>query len=151
MVRNDEVAEMVRLVGIDPSKIPAGQKHVREAQAELFLRYIGYKCGLLAARPLADSYDLGLEDSALLGEFVATQITFPADNGFYRSVFDDMRRMLALVEGATGYPMTAERNEARALGFFMKAVLDDIRTLKSVQSAGIEGPNLDNRASRMSP
>lgn len=135
MIKNSEVANMLVLVGIDPARTPARQQHVAATHIALLVRYIGYKAGIQAAKQSRADYDLDKEDTAILGDFIATRLTFRATYYPDKSLFHEMRRMLALVEGATGYPMTSERNERKALIHFLKAVLDDIRQLKAKYEA----------------
>ena len=141
MVKNLEVTNMLLLVGIDPAKVPARQKHIASGHISVLIRYIGYKAGLQAARQSRDDHDLNKEPTAILGDFIERRLTFRLIDHMDRSLFHDMRRLLALVEGATGYPMTTERTEKKALVFFLKAVLDDIRQLKTEREADTEpGP-----------
>ncbi|MBY3157180.1 hypothetical protein HFO56_33185 [Rhizobium laguerreae] len=126
---------MLALVGIDPAKAPTRQQHVAAKQMSLLVRYIGYKAGLQAAKQSRCDHDLEKDDTAILGDFIATRLTFRATDYPDRSLFHEMRRMLALVEGATGYPMTSDRTERKALVHFLKAVLDDIRQLKAKYDA----------------
>ncbi|MCS4090083.1 hypothetical protein [Rhizobium sp. BK176] len=135
MVRNSEVANMLVLVGIDPAKAPARQQHVAAKHVALLVRYIGYKAGIQAAKQSRGDHDLDKKDTAILGDFIERRLTFRATDHLDKSLFHEMRRMLALVEGATGYPMTSERTEKKALIHFLKAVLDDIRQLKAKYEA----------------
>jgi hypothetical protein len=138
MVRNSEVANMLILVGIDPAKAPARQQHVAAKHVALLVRYIGYKAGIQAAKQSRVDHDLDKQDTAILGDFIERRLTFRATDPLDKSLFHEMRRMLALVEGATGYPMTSERTEQKALVHFLKAVLDDIRQLKAKYEATVD-------------
>jgi hypothetical protein len=131
MVGNLEVKNMLLLVGIDPAKVPSRQQHTASAHISVLVRYIGYKAGLQAARQNRCDHDLDKEPAAILGDFIERRLTFRAIDHMDRSLFHEMRRMLALIEGATAYPMTTERTEKKALVFFIKAVLNDIRQLKA--------------------
>jgi hypothetical protein len=131
MIRNKEVTNILLLVGIDPAKVPARHRHVASDHIDLLVRYIGYKAGLQAAKHSRPDYDLDKEDFAVLGDFIDTRLTLRRIDPMDRSLFHEMRRLLALVEGATGYPMTTERMEKKALMIFLKAVLDDIRQMQA--------------------
>lgn len=127
MIRNTEVAEMFRLVGIDPARAPSRQIHVAERHLKLLVRFIGYRAGLEAAAANRQDYDFSKEDSAVLGDFLQHRLFQRPQDHLDHSLFHDMRRMLALVEGATGYPMTSEATEKKALVFFLKGVLNHIK------------------------
>jgi hypothetical protein len=147
MVRNSEVANMLILVGIDPAKAPARQQHVAAKHVSVLVRYIGYKAGIQAAKQSRVDHDLDKKDTAILGDFIERRLTFRATDHLDKSLFHEMRRMLALVEGATGYPMTSERTERKALIHFLKAVLDDIRQLKAKYDGTIDlDPGEQNQA-----
>lgn len=151
MIKNPEVTNMLLLVGIDPAKVPARQKHVASGHISILVRYIGYKAGLQAAKQSRPDHDLGKEPTAILGDFIERRLTFRSIDHMDRSLFHDMRRLLALVEGATGYPMTTERTEKKALVFFLKGVLDDIRQLKAAYEANAEPSPVEAHAANLAP
>lgn len=142
---------MLLLVGIDPAKIPARQSHIAAKHMDILVRYVGYKAGLDASRQSRPDYDLCKEAPAILGDFIESRLTFKPIDPMDRSLFDGMRRMLALVEGATGYPMTTERMEKKAFICFLKAVLDDICKLKAEYEANAESDPVVGNAPRFAP
>lgn len=123
---NGEVANVLQLVGIDPKNVPARHAHAASRHMDILVRYVGYKAGLDAAKLSRSDYDLNKETPEILGDFIQSRITSKPLDPMDKSVFHEMRRMLALIEGATGYPMTTERMEAKALTHFLKAVILDI-------------------------
>lgn len=151
MIINREVANILLLVGIDPAKVPARQRHVASRHVDLLVRYIGYKAGLQAAKQSRTDHDLEKEDTAILGDFIERRLTFRPMDHMDRSLFHEMRRLLALVEGATGYPMTTERMEKKALMIFLKAVLADIRQMQAEYGSKTEDKPNEKRAARAVP
>ncbi|MCV9963998.1 hypothetical protein OIU34_19140 [Pararhizobium sp. BT-229] len=151
MIRNKEVANILLLVGIDPAKVPARPRHVATRHVDLLVRYIGYKAGLQAAKQSRGDHDLDKEDTAILGDFIERRLTFRPMDHMDMSLFHEMRRLLALVEGATGYPMTTERTEKKALAFFLKAVLDDIRRMKAEYGPTAATQSSDAQIARPAP
>jgi hypothetical protein len=131
MIRNSEVANILLLVGIDPAKAPARHHDIACGHVRVLARYIGYRAGQQASKQSRNDYNLQMDDTAILGDFIATRITLRRPDHLDKSLFHDMRRTLALVEGATGYPMTNDQSERKAIAAFLKAVLDDIRGLKA--------------------
>lgn len=119
---------MLELVGIDPGKVPSDASHNRARQIEVLLRFIGYRCGLEALKNNVDVVEVDGDISRALGSFIEMTMTFPRPGA--KSVTQAMNRQLALVEGATGYPMTTERHERRAMMYFLKGVMDGVRALK---------------------
>jgi hypothetical protein len=128
---NGEFREMLELVGIDPERVPAVANHVAARHVELLLRFVGYRAGLIAAAASRQLYDADKEAPAIMGDVIERRLTFPDPRSADRPLYHEMHRQLALVEGATGYPMTSERAERRAVMYFWKAVLSDIKDFKA--------------------
>lgn len=141
MIRNAEVGQILALVGISPASIPARDPEVAAAHMDVIVRFIGYKAGLEAARRGGEHFDVDADESAVLGRFVRTRLLSSGGDSMHGAALHDMRRMLALVEGATGYRMTSEAVEARAVTFFLKGVLHDIRLRKSYACGGDCAPD----------
>ncbi len=108
MILNAEVGQILALVGISPASIPARDPEIAAAHMDVIVRFIGYKAGLEAARRGGEHFDVDADESALLGRFVRTKLLSSGSDSMHGAALHDMRRMLALVEGATGYRMTSE-------------------------------------------
>lgn len=131
MVANAEVKRILELVGIDPARVPVRRPQIVARHVETLVRYAGYKAGLAAAKVNVSECDFTQKTPAILGEFIERNLTFRPFDSLNRSLYADMYRTLALLEGATGYPLTAERNEKRAFAFFWKGVLTEIKHAKA--------------------
>lgn len=136
---------MFSLVGLDPAKAPSRNPEVCENHVRILVRYIGFKAGLEAAAGSRDDYDLSTPTSEILGTFLEDRLFFRKQDHLDTSVFHDLRRMLALVEGATGYPMTSKTNEMKAIMFFIKAVVKDINDVKLAEGV-VDEPAAPSRS-----
>ncbi len=155
MINNPEVLDILQIVGLNPRKVPAKVPEDALAHIQILVRYAGYKAGVQAAARWHTNYDLTKKSCEILGDFIEDQLTFRDHGPRDFSLFHDMNRTLALLEGATGYDLTSREPSLMAYHVFWSAIIDDIKnSLKSppLVPEGMEDEPLEqNQEVRVAP
>jgi hypothetical protein len=123
-IRHPEALLALNLIGLDPKKVPTRDIQVAKMHMQKLMRYVGYKCGLEAAKQCDEELLLTQEESQAIGRFLEEKLFFRENDYADKSLFHDMRRLSAILEGSTGYPLTSDENDRLCRLYFIKAVKD---------------------------